>query len=83
MFCDAVGEMYPVLAGQHYAYLLRQMTDIRDGRRVGVPPEMFQKITKFDNTQLIAISAYQASLTTPSTTLMRSGKMCMTNPSNL
>ena len=76
-------KMYPVLAGQHYAYLLRQMTDIRDGRRVGVPPEMFQKTTKFDNTQLIAISAYQASLTTPSTTLMRSGKMCMTNPSNL
>ena len=71
---------YPVLAGQHYQYLLRQMTEIRDGKRTNVPSEMFRVITKYDNAQLIAIAAYQASLTTPKSMLMQSGSMCKTAP---
>ena len=70
---------YPVLAGQHYPYLLRQMTEIRDGKRTDVPPEMFRVITKYDNAQLVAVAAYQASLTTPKSILMQSGAMCKTS----
>jgi cytochrome c553 len=76
-------KLYPVLAGQHYRYLLRQMTDIRDRKRLNAPPEMLEVIGKYSDTQLVAIAAYQATLATPSTMLMRSGKMCKTNPSRL
>jgi cytochrome c553 len=60
---------YPVIAGQHYKYLLRQMTEIRDGKRRNANPEMLRIISKYDNDQLLAISAYQASLLMP-------GRMC-------
>jgi cytochrome c553 len=77
------GKAYPVLAGQHYRYLLRQMTDIRDRKRLNAPPEMLEVIGKYSDTQLVAIAAYQSTLATPSTMLMRSSKMCKTNPSRL
>ena len=58
-------KFYPVIAGQHYRYLLRQMTDIRDGRRRNANPQMVQAIRPFSDEQLVAISAYQASLAMP------------------
>jgi cytochrome c553 len=64
-------KFYPVLAGQHYKYLLRQMTEIRDGHRRNANPDMVTIIKKYDNQQLVAISAYQASLAMP-------GSMCKT-----
>lgn len=69
---------YPVLTGQHNDYLLRQMREVRDGKRVNVPTEMFSVITKYNDEQLIAISAYQASLPTPKSMLMPDGSMCRT-----
>jgi cytochrome c553 len=63
--------LYPVLAGQHYKYLLRQMSDVRDGRRVDVPAEMFDAIKSYDDAQLIAVAAYQASLKTPGLLMCR------------
>jgi cytochrome c553 len=62
-------KFYPVLAGQHYKYLLRQMTEIRDGHRRNANPDMVKVIKPYTNAQLVAISAYQASLTMP-------GSMC-------
>lgn len=62
-------KFYPVIAGQHYKYLLRQMTEIRDGHRRNANPDMVKVIKKYDNKQLVAISAYQASLVMP-------GNMC-------
>ncbi len=62
-------KFYPVIAGQHYKYLLRQMTEIRDGHRRNANPDMVKIIKKYDNNQLISISAYQASLVMP-------GSMC-------
>lgn len=62
-------KFYPVIAGQHYKYLLRQMTDIRDGKRRNANPDMVKIIKKYDDKQLVAISAYQASLVMP-------GNMC-------
>lgn len=66
-------KFYPVLAGQHYKYLLRQMTEIRDGHRRNANPEMVKIIKKYDNAQLVSISAYQASLSMP-------GAMCKAGP---
>jgi len=62
-------KFYPVIAGQHYKYLLRQMTEIRDGHRRNANPDMVKIIKKYSNDQLIAISAYQSSMTMP-------GSMC-------
>jgi cytochrome c553 len=62
-------KFYPVIAGQHYKYLLRQMTEIRDGKRRNANPDMVKIIKKYDNSQLISISAYQSSLVMP-------GNMC-------
>ena len=62
-------KFYPVIAGQHYKYLLRQMTEIRDGHRRNANPDMVKIIKKYSNDQLISISAYQSSLVMP-------GNMC-------
>ena len=62
-------KFYPVIAGQHYKYLLRQMTAIRDGKRRNANPDMVKIIKKYSDTDLVAISAYQASLEMP-------GAMC-------
>jgi len=62
-------KFYPVIAGQHFKYLLRQMTEIRDGHRRNANPDMVKVIKTYSNEQLISISAYQSSLTMP-------GSMC-------
>ncbi|MDP2795797.1 MAG: c-type cytochrome [Sulfurisoma sp.] len=62
-------KFYPVIAGQHYKYLLRQMTEIRDGHRRNANPDMIKVIKPYTNDQLVVISAYQASLSMP-------GAMC-------
>ncbi len=58
-------KFYPVIAGQHYKYLLRQMTSIRDGKRRNANPDMVKIIKAYNDQQLVAISAYQASLSMP------------------
>ncbi len=62
-------KFYPVIAGQHYKYLLRQMTEIRDGHRRNANPDMVKVIKPYTNEQLVAISAFQSSLSMP-------GSMC-------
>ena len=66
-------KFYPVIAGQHYKYLLRQMTEIRNGHRRNANPDMVKVIKKYTNDQLISISAYQSSLLMP-------GNMCKPKP---
>lgn len=62
---DGVKEkFYPVVAGQHYAYLLRQLVAVRDGQRGNAHPSMVRVTAAYDDRQLVAISAYQASLAT-------------------
>lgn len=58
---------YPVVAGQHYRYLLRQMQDIRDGYRQNGDPDMVKTIAKYKNDQLQSMAAFLASLDTPGT----------------
>jgi cytochrome c553 len=62
-------EFFPALAGQHYKYLLRQATEMRDGKRRNAKPEMLKIIKGYDDRQLVAVSAYQA-------TLVKPGAMC-------
>jgi len=62
-------KFYPVIAGQHYEYLLRQMTQIRDGKRRNANPDMVKIIKAYDDKQLVAISAFQSSMSMP-------GAMC-------
>ena len=62
-------KFYPVIAGQHYKYLLRQMTNIRDGKRRNANPDMVKIIKQYSDADLVAISAYQSSLEMP-------GAMC-------
>jgi cytochrome c553 len=60
---------YPALAGQHHRYLLRQMSEIRDGRRSSAHREMVAIIGSYSDDQLLAVAAYQSSLVMP-------GKVC-------
>ncbi len=58
---------YPMLAGQHYRYLLRQMADIRDGVRQYVDPDMVKAIKNHKNDKLQSLAAYLATLDPPGT----------------
>lgn len=64
---------YPVLAGQHYKYLLRQVTAIRDGKRRNADPEMVEVVKNYSDQDLDAVVEYMASLSMP-------GAMCKAGP---
>jgi cytochrome c553 len=53
---------YPRLAGQHYAYLLRQMHDAVEGRRPNVPVEHVQLLEDFDMADLRGVADYLSRL---------------------
>lgn len=61
---DAV-KFYPVLAGQHYAYVLRQSQEIRDGKRKNANADMVKAIKKLSDRELQAISDYLSRLSMP------------------
>jgi len=63
-------KFYPVLAGQHYKYMLRQVTDIRDGRRRNANPDMVKIVKKYSDEELDAVVDYMSRLEWPE----RSGK---------
>lgn len=65
---------YPVLAGQHFRYLVRQMEDIRDGYRTSTDPDMVKVIRKHKTGKLESIAAYLASLETPGTPCQTTAK---------
>jgi cytochrome c553 len=47
------------------------MAEIRDGKRVDVPAEMFEVLSMFSNADLVLVAAYMASLNTPESLLCR------------
>jgi cytochrome c553 len=55
-------QFYPRVAGQHYAYLLREARMIRDGHRRNAHPEMVEAVTDYDEQALAAVSDYMARL---------------------
>lgn len=58
-------DFYPVLAGQHYKYMLRQITDIRDGRRRNANPDMVKIVKKYSDEELDAVVDYMSRLEWP------------------
>jgi cytochrome c553 len=60
-------KFYPVLAGQHYKYMLRQVTEIRDGKRRNANPDMVKIVKNYGDKDLDAVVTYMSTLTMPGT----------------
>ncbi len=58
-------KFYPVLAGQHYKYMLRQATEIRDGKRRNANPDMVKIIKTYSDKEIDAIVDYMSRLQMP------------------
>jgi cytochrome c553 len=53
---------FPRLAGQHYAYLLRQMHDAVEGRRPNFSREHVRLLTRFERADFVGIADYLSRL---------------------
>lgn len=58
-------KFYPVLAGQHYKYLLRQIGDIAEKRRRNANPDMVKIVENYTPEQQAAVVDYMSRLTWP------------------
>ena len=58
-------KFYPVLAGQHYKYLLRQIGDIAEGRRRNANPDMVKVVKSYGKDELKAVVDYMSRLSWP------------------
>jgi cytochrome c553 len=58
-------KFYPVLAGQHYKYLLRQIGDIAAGRRRNANPDMVKIVKEYSEQDLSAVVDYMSRLEWP------------------
>jgi len=58
-------KFYPVLAGQHYKYLLRQITDIGEGRRRNANPDMVKIVKEFSQEDRMAVTDYMSRIRWP------------------
>jgi len=63
-------KLHPVLAGQHYEYMLRQIRDIAAGRRRNAHPEMVKALQDYTDEKLQAVVDYMSRLQWPA----RAGK---------
>ena len=52
----------PMLAGQHYRYLMRQFERIRDGKRGNADPEMAKRIKQLDERDMSDVLDYASRL---------------------
>lgn len=55
----------PVLAGQHFKYMLRQAQEIRDGKRKNGNPAMMEFIKGYTDTQIVAVTDWMSRLVMP------------------
>lgn len=53
-------DVVPRLAGQHYAYLLRQMHDTVDGRRPNLPQSHVRLLEKLDRDDMVGLADFLA-----------------------
>jgi cytochrome c553 len=51
-------KFYPRLSGQHFKYLVREMTYIRDGQRRNANPKMVEQIKSYSNADIEAVADY-------------------------
>lgn len=55
-------KFYPRVSGQHYAYLLREGVEIRDGRRRNANPRMVKVVKPYSDSDMRAVSDYMSRL---------------------
>ena len=58
-------KFHPVLAGQHYGYLLRQIRDTAAGRRRNANPEMVKVVKRYTDEKMQAVIDYMSRLQWP------------------
>ena len=58
-------KFYPVLAGQHYKYMLRQIGEIAEKKRRNANPDMVKIVEKYSEEERIAVVDYMSRLTWP------------------
>ena len=58
-------KFYPVLAGQHYKYMLRQIINIRDGKRRNANPKMVKLVQGYSDADMEAVVDYMSRLSMP------------------
>lgn len=58
-------KFYPVTAGQHYRYMLRQIEAIRDGSRRNANPEMVKSVKDYSSRDINAVSDYMSRIMPP------------------
>ena len=58
-------KFYPMVAAQHYRYLLRELQFIRDGDRSNSNPDMVKVIKPYSTADLEALADYMAQLAPP------------------
>jgi cytochrome c553 len=58
-------KFYPMVAGQHYDYLVRESRQIRDGVRRNANPKMVKPIRKYSEADVRDVSDYMSRLPTP------------------
>ncbi|MDD5295913.1 MAG: c-type cytochrome [Rhodocyclaceae bacterium] len=58
-------KFYPMVAAQHYHYLLRELFYIRDARRANANPMMVKVIKSYGDADLEALADYMAQLPPP------------------
>jgi len=58
-------KFYPVLAGQHYKYMLRQIGEIAEKKRRNANPDMVKIVEKYSHEDQIAVVDYMSRLTWP------------------
>jgi len=63
---------YPLLQGQHYQYLLRQMKWIKNGNRKNGDAEMAKTISSYSNQDMEAVSDYISRIRPPKKMLAKS-----------
>lgn len=58
-------KFYPLIQGQHYAYMLRQFEWIRDGKRRNANPDMVKQIAGFSDKDMRAVIDYVSRIPVP------------------
>ena len=58
-------KFYPMVAAQHYRYLLREVTSIRDGDRGNSDPAMVQMVRNYDAVDIEAVADFISQLPPP------------------
>ena len=66
-------KFYPVLAGQHYEYMLRQIRNIASGQRRNANPDMVKIVKTYKDEELQAVVDYMSRLHWPERAAKSSG----------